>query len=161
MGSIATVYCMDSSSLIHATKRAYPPRRFPRLWAQIDELINVSRLVTSIEVYRELEKKDDDVFAWAKERRETLCREIDDPVQTELVCLMRAYPRLVDTKKGKSGGDPFVIALALAVDPHLVVVSEEKGGSENSPKIPFVCARENLRCIDLLGLIEEEDRSFG
>jgi len=155
-----TVYCMDSSSLIHAAKRAYPPRRFPRLWAAIDDLIESNRLVISIEVYHELEKKDDEVFTWAKERKDALCCEINEAVQAEVVRLMRIYPRLVDTKKGKSGGDPFVLAQALAVDPHLVVVSEEKGGSENSPKIPFVCAQEELRCIDLLALIDEEDWSF-
>jgi|SRR5271165_6347150 len=160
MTSGETVYCMDSSSLIHAAKRAYPPRRFPRLWAAIDELIDGGRLVVSIEVYHELERKDDEVFAWAKERKDTLCREIDDAVQAEVIRLMRTYPRLVDTKKGKSGGDPFVLAQALAVDPHLIIVSEEKGGSENSPKIPYVCAQEELRCIDLLSLIEEEDWSF-
>jgi hypothetical protein len=160
MADGGAIYCIDSSSLIHASRRAYPPRRFPRLWTAIDELINDGRLVVSIEVYLELEKKDDEVFAWAKDRKDGLCRDIDDDVQTQVIRLMRTYPRLVDTKKGKSGGDPFVLALALSSVPHLVVVSEEKGGSENSPKIPFVCAREGLRCINLLTLIDDEDWSF-
>jgi hypothetical protein len=151
---------MDCSSLLHAAKRAYPQRRFPRLWTAIDNLISGGRLVMSIEAYRELEKKDDEVFDWAKGRKDILCREIDEAVQAEVIRLMGKYPRLVDTKKGKSGADPFVMAHALAADPRLVVVSEERGGSENSPKIPSVCALEGLRCIDLLRLIEEEDWTF-
>ncbi len=154
------IYCIDSSSLIHASERAYPPRRFPRLWEAIENLVEAGRLIVSIEVYRELERKNDEVFAWAKDRKDALCREIDDGVQAHVVRLMRSYPRLVDTRKGKSGGDPFVLAQALAANPHLVVVTEEKGGSANSPKIPFVCAQEELLCINLLALIDAEDWRF-
>lgn len=156
----APTYSVDSSSLLHAWRRAYPPKRFSGLWAAIDKLIDDGRLVASIEVYHELKRKDDDVFEWAKARKESLFREIDDDVQTEVVRLMQAYPKLVDTGKGKSGGDPFVIAQALAGDPRLVIITEEKGGSEKSPKIPYVCDQEGVRHIDLLTLIEEEDWSF-
>lgn len=153
-------YCIDSSSLIHAANRAYPLRRFPKLWAEIEALVEAGRLVMSIEVYHELERKDDDLFAWCKARKETLCRDIDDEVQAHVIRLMRTYPRLVDTSKGKSGGDPFVLAQALATTPYLIVVTEEKGGSAASPKIPIVCANEGLRCINMLTLIDEEDWSF-
>lgn len=57
-----------------------------------------------------MKKKDDDIFACAKDRKETLFVEIDDDVQSEVVCITQQYPKLVDTGKGKSGGDPFVIA---------------------------------------------------
>jgi hypothetical protein len=154
------IYCVDSSSLIHASKRAYPQRRFPRLWRAFEDLIEMNRLIISIEVYHELERKDDEVYTWAKERKDAFCHEISDEVQTHVVKLMQDYPRLVDTKKGKSGGDPFVIAHALAANPSLVVVTEEKGGSENSPNIPFVCQQKNLQCFDLLRLIDAEDWSF-
>lgn len=153
-------YSIDSSSLLHAWRRAYPPKRFSGLWAAIDKLIEDGRLVATIEVYHELKRKDDDVFEWAKARKETMFVEIDDDVQSEVVRLMQSYPKLVDTGKGKSGGDPFVIAQALAGNPRLVIITEEKGGSEKSPKIPYVCEQEGLRHIDLLTLIEEEDWTF-
>jgi hypothetical protein len=38
---------------------------------------------------------------------------------------MGAYPRLVDTVKGRSGGDPFVIAVARIKHPPMTVVTEE------------------------------------
>lgn len=117
-------------------------------------------MLASIEVFHELKKKDDDVYAWAKDRKEALFREIDDDVQSEVVRLMATYPRLVDTKTGKSGGDPFVLAQALASDPPLTIVSEEAGGSQKSPKIPYVCQQEGLRVINLLTLIDEEDWTF-
>lgn len=156
----AAVYSIDSSCLLHGWRRAYPPKRFPGLWAKLDELIDNSRLLASVEVYSELEKKDDEVFAWAKERRAALFREIDDDVQEAVVQIMATYPKLVDTGKGKSGGDPFVIAQAMAADPHLTVLTEEKGGSANGPKIPFVCQQEGISCLTLLELIEAEDWTF-
>lgn len=153
------IYCCDTSSLIHAWRRAYPPKSFKSFWAKLDDLINEGRLVSSIEVYAELEKKDDDVFVWAKDRK-TMFLEIDDNVQTTMLWVMGKYPRLVDTVKGKSGADPFVIAQALCPNPPLIVLHQEYGGSLKSPKIPFVCDQENLRHIDLLTLIEEEGWSF-
>ncbi len=159
-GAGRTIYCIDTSSLIHAWRRAYPPKRFARLWDAIDRLIDDGRLITSIEIYHELKKKDDDLFLWAKDRKERLFFEIDDLVQAEVVRIMRTYPKLVDTGKGKSGGDPFVIAQALAGNPRPVVVTQEAGGSVDRPRIPYVCSQEGLRHIDLLTLIEEEDWTF-
>jgi hypothetical protein len=160
MPSGGTIYCFDTSSLVHAWRRAYPPKRFSGLWAAFDRLIEERRMIASIEVFHELKKKDDDVFEWAKGRKESMFREIDDDVQQEMIRIMAAYPRLVDTKTGKSGGDPFVIAQAMAHNPYHTVVTEEQGGSEKSPKIPYVCIQEGARHINLLTLIEEEDWSF-
>ncbi|PJN92660.1 hypothetical protein CNY89_27750 [Amaricoccus sp. HAR-UPW-R2A-40] len=60
-------------------------------------------MLASIEVLHELKKKDDDVYGWAKDRKESLFVEIDDGVQAEIVRIMQTYPKLVDTGKGKSG----------------------------------------------------------
>ena len=153
-------YCIDTSSLVHAWRRAYPPKRFSGLWMAIDQLIEEGRLVATIEVLHELKKKDDDIYEWAKVRKETMFLEIDDDVQSEVIRIMQAYPKLVDTGKGKSGGDPFVIAQALSRNPHLVVVTQEAGGSMDKPRIPYVCDQERVCNIDLLTLIEEEDWTF-
>ena len=155
----APIYCCDTSSLLHAWRRAYPPKSFKSFWGKLDDLIGDGRLVSSIEVYNELEKKDDDVFVWAKDRRDIFL-EIDDSVQVAMLHVMGTYPRLVDTVKGKSGADPFVIAQALCASPQLTVLHQEIGGSLNSPKIPFVCEQESLRHIDVLTLIDEEGWSF-
>ena len=69
---------------------------------------------------------------------------------------MRAYPRLVDTVKGRSGADPSVIALAAAAKPRMVVVTEEHPGKI---KIPDVCNSEIDHC-GLADLIEREDWKF-
>jgi hypothetical protein len=153
------VYCCDTSSLIHAWRRAYPPKNFKTFWAKLDNLISAGRLVSSVEIYRELQKKDDDLFAWVKERKAAFL-EIDDDIQAAMGLIMSKYPRLVDTVRGKSGAGPFVIAHALSASPQLTVLHQELGGSFNSPKIPFVCDQERVLHVDLLALIDKEGWSF-
>jgi len=103
----SAVYSVDSSALIHGWRRAYRPKNFGFVWKQFDVLIEAGRLRASIEVYNELEKKDDELFKWCKERKEKLFTEIDDEIQNHVARIMAAYPRLVDTVKGRSGADPF------------------------------------------------------
>ncbi len=153
----AAIYSIDSSALIHGWHRAYRPRNFGVVWDQLNILIKEGRLRSSIEVYTELEKKDDELFKWCKERKDEMFVEIDDAVQTEVARLMKAYPRLVDTVKGRSGADPFVIALASAATPRMVVVTEEHPGKT---KIPDVCKDENIEHCKLADLIERENWTF-
>ncbi len=156
----AHIYCFDTSALIHAWIRAYPPKHFGSLWKQLDGLIATGRMLSSVEVYNELKKKDDELASWAKDRKDELFREIDDPVQDAVVALMRMYPKLVDTSKGKSGADPFVIAQAMGANPMLIVVTQEDGGSEARPKIPYVCAQQGITCMRILDVIQAENWSF-
>lgn len=152
------IYSVDSSVLIHGWRRVYRPKNFGFVWDQMDALIREGRLRSSIEVYTELEKKDDELFKWCKDRKEAMFVEINDDVQNHVARIMRVYPRLVDTVKGRSGADPFVIALAVTVKPNMVVVTEEHPGKT---KIPDVCTAENIDCCGLADLIEREDWKFG
>ncbi|MTJ81121.1 MAG: DUF4411 family protein [Telmatospirillum sp.] len=156
----APIYSIDTSALIHGWCRIYRPKNFGFVWDRLDSLIEEGRLRASIEVLNEIEKKDDELHQWCKDRREAFFVEIDDACQMQLTHIMGTYPRLVDTVKGRSGGDPFVIALAASISPTMVVVSEEQPGKKNSPKIPDVCLAEGIRCIGLADLIEQEDWQF-
>jgi Domain of unknown function (DUF4411) len=151
------VYSIDSSSLINAWWNNYRPKNFSVLWDRLTELAEGGRLKSSIEVLNELEKKEDELFKWCKERKDALFVPIDEACQNEMVRIMATYPRLVDAAKGRSGADPFVIALATSVNPTMTVVTEEKPGKV---KIPDVCAAETIKCIRLADLIGMEDWRF-
>src|SRR3989304_4012992 len=135
------IYSVDSSSLIHAWRRVYRPKNFGFVWEHFDLLIAEGRFRASIEVYNELEKKDDELFKWCKERKEQMFAEIDDETQKQVTRIMKNHPRLVDTVKGRSSADPFVIALAATANPLMVVVTEEFAGKT---KIPDVCLAEKI-----------------
>ncbi len=152
-----TVYSVDSSALIHGWRRIYRPKNFSFVWNRLAGLIEESRLRASIEVYHDLEKKDDELFKWCKERKEKMIVEIDDAVQGQVARIMANYPRLVDTVKGRSGSDPFVIALASTTKPPMVVVTEEYVGKV---RIPDVCNAEKIDHCGLADLIEREGWKF-
>lgn len=152
------VYSIHSSALIHGWRRVYRPKNFGFVWERLDQLIQEERLLASIEVYNELEKKDDELFKWCKDRKDPMFKEIDDECQMHLSRIMAIYPRLVDTVKGRSGADPFVIALAATTNPTMVVVTEEQPGKV---KIPDVCNGEGMDWCGLADLIEREDWKFG
>lgn len=147
------VYSIDSSALIHAWHRIYRPKNFKFVWEGFDKLIAESRLKSSIEVYNELQKKDDELFAWCKVRKATMFVEINDSTQAIVTKIMAAHPKLVDTTKGRSGADPFVMALAASTNPQMWVVTEEYPGKE---RIPDVCDAQNIDHCKVADLIEKE-----
>jgi hypothetical protein len=152
-----TVYSADSSALIHGWRRIYRPRNFGFVWDRLGVLIEEGRFKASIEVYNDLEKKDDELFKWCKERKDNLVVDIDESVQAHVTRIMRTYPRLVDTVKGRSGSDPFVIALAASANPAMTVVTEEFVGKV---RIPDVCNAEKIDNCGLADLIERENWNF-
>lgn len=151
------IYSVDSSALIHAWRRAYRPKNFGAFWEKLDGLIEEGRLRASIEVFNEIAKKDDDLHEWCKERKEKLFVEIDSDCEEEVARIMTDYPRLVDTKKNRSEGDPFVIALASVANPKMKVITQETPGGV---RIPDVCKEESIECCDLADMIEEEGWEF-
>ena len=152
------VYSIDSSALIHGWRRVYRPKNFGFVWERFDSLIGEGRLRSSIEVYNELERKDDELFKWCKDRNEKMFVELDEGTQIHVTRIMKDYPRLVDTVKGRSGADPFVIALAATTNPSMVVVTEESPGKT---RIPDVCSAESIEYCGLADMIEREDWKFG
>ena len=157
MTSSRIAYSIDSSSLMHGWCRVYRPKNFGFIWDRIEALATQGRLKASIEVLHEISKKDDDLYKWCKDRQEALFVEVDEDCQLHLGRIMAAYPRLVDTVKGRSGGDPFVIALASSNGHSCAVVTEEHPGKM---RIPDVCRTEGIPCIGLADLIEREDWRF-
>jgi len=136
-------YSIDTSALIHAWRRAYPPKNFQSFWAKLEQLIDDEEIHASIEVLNELKKKDDDIHKWCNGQPDSFCIDIDDDLQEHLAHIMGTYPRLVDTVKGRSGGDPFVIAVARSHSPlPLTVITQESPGKKIAPKFPTFVKRK-------------------
>jgi len=152
------VYSIDTSALIHGWVRAYPISvpMFQPVWEKLDELIESGRLRASAEVLTEIKKQDDDLAIWCDARPDLFVEIADDPIQEQVASLLTKYPRLVDTRKGRDGADPFVIAYAMTCNPVRTVVTQEQGGTLEKPKIPVVCSAEDVRCINLLQLLAEQ-----
>ena len=151
-------YSVDTSAILDGRVRHYPPDVFPALWTRFDELIHDGQLGAVEEVLVELERKDDETYAWASQRA-SMFVPIDDEIQRAVAEILSNHPRLVDTRKNRSGADPFVIALA-KVNGCLVVTGERPTNSVDRPNIPDVCSALGIRSLSLLELIREEQWAF-
>jgi len=151
-------WCIDTSSLIQAHRRAYPRSLFPSLWERLEALIAGGSVVAPDEVLKELSVEDDELLEWARTQRGLFVPL--DAAQQDVVTriVLPAYPArgLPEVALSKAWADPWVIALARLRG--LRVVTEERKDLES--RIPVVCGKVGVRCTNLLGLIEAEGWTF-
>ncbi len=154
-------HSLDTSALIAAFHERYPIENFPSLWRKIEELIRNGRLKMSQIVFDEA-MRDTDIKQWCDEYqlKPDFQVPIDELVQEQVSEVLSEFPRLVDNRTGKSGADPWVIALALTAENYIVLTEENPTDSKNRPKIPDVCDHFNLQCITVVDVIKRENWIF-
>lgn len=146
-----TIFCFDTSAFLDAWTRNYPPDVFPQLWSAIEDEIAAGRVIAPEEVRVECAKKDDSILKWAKKQR-GLFVDLDNAQQLLVSEILSRFPKLIDTRRGRSGADPFVIALA-RVHGAVVVTGENDDGTADRPKIPTACTAFGVRAIKTLDFI--------
>lgn len=139
-------------------KRYFPPDVMPGLWTKIEELIDNAELCASEEVLYELEKKEDEVYEWAKNHSELFIT-TDEELQREVTTILRNHRKLIDARKNRSGADPFVIAVA-KIKKCKLVTGENPTYSTSRPNIPDVCRIIGIECINLIDLCREQKWVF-
>jgi Domain of unknown function (DUF4411) len=155
---VAKTYCIDTSALIAAWYERYKPNRFPKLWEQLDQLIQEGRLVSSTLVLRECSKqRSEELHDWLQPRS-AMFHTPDETVQGQVDHIVNTYTGLVSAGKEKFQADPFVIAQAKVGS--YTVITEETGPTSLA-KIPGVCNAMKVECINLMQLIDEEDWVLG
>lgn len=128
--------------MINGWRKRYPISVFPSLWNEIDTLIGRDQIWSVEEVYRELRRQEDELFAWAKARRK-LFRKPTARVLGRLTDVMKQFPNFAARAGAGNRADPFIIAEAIASD--LIVVTDEAPlrikplKATKPPKIPDVC----------------------
>ena len=152
-------YSVDTSALLDAWVRRYPPDIFPALWERIEEAVEAGDFGASEEVLLELAKRDDEIHKWAKGRKTAMFVPIDAEQQQHVSSMLGAYERLVDTRRNRSAVDPFVIAVAIAKR-CAVVTAEGATNKPERPNIPDVCSGMEIRCIGLVELFRDEGWRF-
>jgi len=153
-------YAIDSCSLIRL-KEVYPVDLFSPIWGKISELADSGRLISCEEIFDELESMQgdgDEVLDWASAHR-SIFYPLDENVQRKATEILAIHPHLLDLKKGKSSGDPFLIATAMIYE-CIVVSDENPSGGPRKVKIPDVCNYHSLKCIRLLDMLRAEGIRF-
>lgn len=149
-------YSIDTSALIEMRRR-YPIDVFPRVWELVENLISGGIIIATDEVKEEIEKQEDGLTEWTKNQN-GLFVPIDESIQIEVTNILSGHSNLVDTKRNKSGADPFVIALA-KLNNCSVVSEEQPSRSPQASKIPDVCHFHDVECIKLLEMLRREGLS--
>lgn len=156
------VYSLDTSSLIDAYRFLYPMENFPALWQELEKLIRDDRLKMSEFVFAEA-MQDKVLDEWCREKslKPYLELKIDDSDQQEVRKILSRYPGMLNIKKGTSGADPWVIALAMKFQNSVVVTEEKSTGNLQHPRIPDVCKVSNIECVTIAGVVKKENWIFG
>jgi len=81
-------YSIDTSAILDAWVRGFPPEVMPGLWKQLEELIDNGQLIATEEVLYELKKKEDEVYKWAKSH-ETMFVPTDEQIQIAVTEILR------------------------------------------------------------------------
>jgi hypothetical protein len=146
-------YCIDSSALIELGQH-YPRKHFPGIWQELSLLVAEERVLAPREVLKEVEN-DSELSSWVKQNREMFKALTAE--QIDLVKAIQArFPDLIDASRETPDADPFLIALAVAMNRQAgeelfrgeyVVLTCERPTKQHKPRIPDVCKAYNQACI--------------
>ena len=150
-------YCLDASS-IFGLRDFFPRSNFPGVWEQFEFLVASGKAVSPLEIFHELNGgHEDDLTDWAKRNRSMFVAP-STQVQQFVGKIGNEYPDLYKRSNHPYFGDPWVIAFAKIHN--LTVVTEERGGKLQNPKIPYLCDQYKIKYLNILGMIQIEGWSF-
>lgn len=152
------VYVWDTSALIGTWVRTYPPDLFPAVWREIEAIGQSKRLLIPEEVLEELSERDDELHGWVKARQGDLVVPTSRAIMLEARAVLADHAELTKAGTGRGKADPFVIATARTRS--AVVVTEERGGSDKKPRIPYVCRMRGVEVKSVLEVIRQEGWRF-
>lgn len=152
------VYCIDTSVIINM-HRDFRIDRFPSIWGKVSELIAEQRLFVHRQVFEEIQSKGTGAcLQWKRSLPRECIIEMDDAQNAFIARMASEHAYLFDlfTKpEYEKKADPFLVAMG-----HLngwCVVSDE---GKKDWKIPSLCRRYGVDCVDKWGLMETEDWHF-
>jgi hypothetical protein len=151
---VTQLYCLDAGVFINSWRKHYPNDVFPCVWHCLDDLTRSGQAIIPFVIYEEIKKGGDDLFSWLEWfKRESVIRP-DERHLRACKAIVQAHPKLLETKKNRSGSgaDPWVIAYA-QIEGAVVVTEEPLSNQIAKPKIPDVCRAMNIEFINTVELL--------
>ena len=159
-------YCLDTSVFTQAFRLYYAFDIAPAFWLAITRLAEQGVLTSPLAVYEELMPIDDELKAWARQRRSSLFVDPDSQVNT-------AYREIAEFVNSRyhdqhwirdflGGADPWVIAHAKPFELTVVTMEGEKktedadkvsGRLIGEIKIPNVCNHLGVKFISTFEML--------
>ena len=155
-------YVFDTGVLIDIFRHYYRDR-FPSFWKQFDRAVAAGQITSTREVFKELERVDDDALTWAKGHKKTVFSEPRAEEMEFVATIFSDWPhfqQIVKERQRLEGGscaDPFVIARA-KVENWTVVTTEKC--RPNGARIPNICNKHGIEWVNLEEFMRREDWKF-
>lgn len=153
-----TKYVFDSGPFIDLNN--YPPDIFSSFWDQLNQMLKEGEIISSIEVFRELEDYNDEFVAeWTKKNKKYFLKPSIEEQELAKEILAK-FPYLIKEDvilSGKPLADPFVIAQAKV---HNCILVHQEKFKPNAHKIPNVCEFYKVTEISLFDFFRLEKWKF-
>ena len=142
----------------------YYPEQFPSFWNKFDQAVEIGKIISVREVFREL---DQDASAphlsdWIEHHKNIFM--IPNAEATQFVSTIFSFPHfqaLVSEKKSLSWSSVRrSVYHCLGKGYERLCCYRGKRETENAAKIPNVCHHFGIDCTNLQGFMEREDWSF-
>lgn len=162
-------YCIDTNTLIHSWRFWYAQQTHPTLWDAFADLGRSGKLKMPEQVFQELSQREDDVYAWCKERKDILVYEATDETEDMYRALVNEYPEMVGSLgTGSNYADLYVVAVAMITG--ATVVTDEDHGFKFDPnrkkrsrrnfEITNVCFEQDVPLIRAYDILRNEGWVF-
>ncbi|MBI4296588.1 MAG: DUF4411 family protein [Chloroflexi bacterium] len=158
-------FWLDADSLIQPKRGPYGFDIAPGFWTFLEQNARRGSIASSLMVYHELQDgAEDDLLAWARQRKgegffvdpdplvQNFFRQIADYVE-------KNYPPH-QASEFLDGVDPWVIAHA-KVYGGKVVTFEVRAPKSSKPKIPDICDKFDVECLNIYNMVRELGMSLG
>lgn len=163
------IYCLDTNTLIHSWRFWYTRRTHPSLWEAFLALAATGALKIPLQVYEELDEREDALFDWFKQHKDMLVFEPTASTEAQYRVLANEYPALTGGLGLKQDyADLYVVAVAMVED--ATVVTHEDIGFRRDPnrrsrsqknyKITNVCFEKGVELIRIYEVLRRQGWVF-
>jgi hypothetical protein len=152
-----TKYVFDTGPIIDF--KHYYEEIFVTLWDRFEDLISKNKIISSIEVYRELKKRDDEASKIADKYKHIFLKP-DMKEQEYVKEILKKHKELIRFKSIAGSApvaDPFIIAQAKCYNATLITNETLKPNAHN---IPNICVEYKISYINLKEFFKEEKWKF-
>lgn len=154
LAEMPQAFCIDASALVDL-KRWYPQdmKTFLPIWKEIELLIERGRLISPLEVQKEILLGNDEIVKWCKKNK-IIFKDVDACQIQEIQNVQDEYDKgywAKEINKDGNWGDPWIIALSICEEA-IIVTNENK---EKPNRIPAISRAFNITCLQLLEFFKE------
>lgn len=153
------IYVFDSDTFIKIFSHYYP-EQFPSFWEKFNKYVDNGTITSVRSVKAELIKREDPLSEFVKQNDIFTMPSNEETAFIAIIFQNKHFQSLISKKSrllGKEVADPYLIAKAKINE--MCVITEEKF-KKNSAKIPNVCQKFNVPCMNLEEFMKAENWSF-